>query len=273
MTFLRGGDEVTGATLSRFFGFHVAVLPGIFTVLLGMHLLMVQRRKYPPDDFMAHVLGYVGDVSPEDIARSHGRYRPGDVAGKSGIEREYNSILMGVDGSRRVIVDSRGRVRGTLSETPAIPGKTIRLTIDEDLERVAELVADGVMVAVVDMVWQRAFVVEEFAVHGPTAVRPPQIVAQELSAEIGFTAIPGMVVTGYAGLQHSDPGAESVTPRPELAFAPNPAMGRYVTVRCAIPAGKTGGLNRAGSPVCLGGKGRYGCPGRCRCPGGRSARR
>ncbi len=44
MTFLRGGDEVTGATLSRFFGFHVAVLPGIFTVLLGMHLLMVQRQ-------------------------------------------------------------------------------------------------------------------------------------------------------------------------------------------------------------------------------------
>jgi penicillin-binding protein 2 len=103
-----------------------------------LDLLMVQRRKYPPDDFMAHVLGYVGDVSPQDIARSHGRYRPGDVAGKSGIEREYNSILMGVDGSRRVIVDSRGRVRGTLSETPAIPGKTIRLTIDEDLEQVAE---------------------------------------------------------------------------------------------------------------------------------------
>ncbi len=44
MTFLRGGDEVTGATLSRFFGFHVAVLPGIFTVLLGMHMLMVQRQ-------------------------------------------------------------------------------------------------------------------------------------------------------------------------------------------------------------------------------------
>ncbi len=103
-----------------------------------LDLLMVQRRKYPPDDFMAHVLGYVGDVSPEDIARSHGRYRPGDVAGKSGIEREYNNILMGIDGSRRVIVDSRGRVRGTLSETPAIPGKTIRLTIDEDLERVAD---------------------------------------------------------------------------------------------------------------------------------------
>ncbi len=44
MVFLRGGDEVTGATLSRFFGFHVAVFPGIFTVLLGIHLVLVQRQ-------------------------------------------------------------------------------------------------------------------------------------------------------------------------------------------------------------------------------------
>ena len=44
MIFLRSGDEVTGATLSRFFGFHVAVFPGIFTVLLGIHLILVQRQ-------------------------------------------------------------------------------------------------------------------------------------------------------------------------------------------------------------------------------------
>jgi cytochrome b6 len=44
MIFLRGGEDVTGATLSRFFGFHVAVLPGVFTVLLGIHLILVQRQ-------------------------------------------------------------------------------------------------------------------------------------------------------------------------------------------------------------------------------------
>ncbi len=44
LIFLRGGEEVTGATLSRFFGFHVAVFPGIFTVLLGIHLVLVQRQ-------------------------------------------------------------------------------------------------------------------------------------------------------------------------------------------------------------------------------------
>lgn len=44
LMFLRGGEEVTGATLSRFFGFHVAVFPGIFTILLGIHLILVQRQ-------------------------------------------------------------------------------------------------------------------------------------------------------------------------------------------------------------------------------------
>ncbi len=106
--------------------------------LPALELLLVQRRRYPPAGILAHVLGYVGQVSPEDIARSQGRYRPGDVVGKAGIEREYNDILMGTDGSRRVVVDSRGRVRGTLGEVPAIPGHPIRLTIDLDLQMVAE---------------------------------------------------------------------------------------------------------------------------------------
>ena len=44
LEFLRGGKDVTGATLSRFFGFHVAIMPGIFTVVLGIHLLLVQRQ-------------------------------------------------------------------------------------------------------------------------------------------------------------------------------------------------------------------------------------
>jgi cytochrome b6 len=50
LTFLRGGEEVTGATLTRFFGFHVAVLPGLTTTFLALHLLLVQRlgMSVPP---------------------------------------------------------------------------------------------------------------------------------------------------------------------------------------------------------------------------------
>jgi quinol-cytochrome oxidoreductase complex cytochrome b subunit len=54
MIFLRGETDVTGATLSRFFGFHIAVLPGIFTVLLAVHLLLVQRQGMSqPQEFEA----------------------------------------------------------------------------------------------------------------------------------------------------------------------------------------------------------------------------
>lgn len=142
-----------------------------------LNLLMVQRRKYPADGYMAHVLGYVGDVSPKDIANSHGRYQPGDMVGKTGLERQYNNILMGTDGSRRVIVDSRGVVRGTLDEIPAVPGKTIHLTIDNGLEQVAEhdlQGKDGAVVAldpqtgaVLAMASQPSFNANELA-GGPT---------------------------------------------------------------------------------------------------------
>lgn len=60
MIFLRGGEDVTGATLSRFFGFHIAVLPGIFTVLLSIHLLLVQRQ---------------GMSQPEEFARTPEEHR------------------------------------------------------------------------------------------------------------------------------------------------------------------------------------------------------
>jgi len=59
MEFLRGGEDVTGATLSRFFGFHVAVLPGIFTVFLGIHLLLVQRQG------MSEPVSYADDGAKE----------------------------------------------------------------------------------------------------------------------------------------------------------------------------------------------------------------
>jgi cytochrome b6 len=59
MIFLRGGEDVTGATLSRFFGLHVAVMPGIFTILLTTHLLLVQRQG------MSEPLGSEGSSSGE----------------------------------------------------------------------------------------------------------------------------------------------------------------------------------------------------------------
>jgi len=114
-----------------------------------LEMLMVHRRRYPAGGFLAHVSGYVGEVSPQQVQASSGRYRPGDIVGKTGLERQYNEHLMGSDGMRRVIVNSVGREMGRLEQTDAIPGKPIQLTIDFDLQAVAERALAGKKGAVV----------------------------------------------------------------------------------------------------------------------------
>ena len=103
-----------------------------------LEMLMVHRRRYLPGRFMSHASGYVGEVSEQQIEASNGKLRPGDFAGKSGLERQYNDLLVGTDGMRRVIVNSVGKEMGHLEQQEAIPGKQIQLTIDYDLQQVAE---------------------------------------------------------------------------------------------------------------------------------------
>ena len=101
-------------------------------------LIQVQQRLYPRHEVAAATLGYVGEVSEEMIAKSGSLYRPGDVAGKFGIEREYDQVLSGRDGMRRVIVNSRGEEVGSLNTINALPGNDLRLTLDLDLQMAAE---------------------------------------------------------------------------------------------------------------------------------------
>ena len=103
-----------------------------------LDLLQVQQRSYPKRALAAAALGYVGEVSEEMIAKPGSPYRPGDVVGQSGIERTYNSILMGRDGMRRVIVNSRGQEMGSMTTINALPGNDLRLTLDLDVQMAAE---------------------------------------------------------------------------------------------------------------------------------------
>jgi penicillin-binding protein 2 len=105
-----------------------------------LEMLSVSRRRYLPGGFLGHATGYVGEASEQQIEASNGKLRPGDVVGKSGLERQYNEILMGTDGMRRVVVNSVGKEMKDmrLTEQEAIPGKQIQLTIDYDLQQVAE---------------------------------------------------------------------------------------------------------------------------------------
>ncbi|MGA2809746.1 MAG: penicillin-binding protein 2 [Terracidiphilus sp.] len=110
-----------------------------------------ERRLYPRDGFAAHLIGYVGEVSEEDLNQSrYAAYEPGDVVGKAGVEETYDELLRGQDGSRDVIVDSHGREVGYLRTQHAVPGQDLKLTIDIDLQRTAELAlgdANGAVVA------------------------------------------------------------------------------------------------------------------------------
>ena len=105
------------------------------------------------------------------------RYRPGDIVGKAGLEKEYNDQIEGTDGMRRVVVNSVGKAMRTLDNVDAIPGKPIQLTIDEDLQQIAETDfanKEGALVAmdahtgeVLAMVSRPTFDPNDFAVRIP----------------------------------------------------------------------------------------------------------
>ncbi len=114
--------------------------------------IMAHRRLYPRNGFMAHLVGYVGEVSEQMLNQPRWElYNPGDVVGKSGVELEYNPILMGKNGSRQVLVNSQGKEMGELDEKPAVPGKQLKLTVDIDLQIAAEQALEGRNGAIVAM--------------------------------------------------------------------------------------------------------------------------
>ena len=111
-----------------------------------------QRRLYPADGFAAHLIGYVGEVSENDLNTSKfAAYSPGDVVGKSGVEQAYDGVLRGVDGSRDVIVNSHGKEVGLAGQEMATPGMDLHLTIDLDIQKAVERAIEGKIGAMVAM--------------------------------------------------------------------------------------------------------------------------
>ena len=112
--------------------------------LRELELLRSQRRLYPQNGLAAHVIGYVGEISEDELEQeAFVMYEPGAEIGKAGVERQYNDALSGSDGSRMVLVDSRSRRVRDLDVVEAKPGRTIKLTLDLELQAVAELALEG----------------------------------------------------------------------------------------------------------------------------------
>jgi penicillin-binding protein 2 len=102
----------------------------------------IPTRQYH-DTMAAHLFGYVGEVNDAQIAgtdklRSGDLLKSGDVIGQAGIEKVYNSLLMGEDGAKIVVVNSVGREIRTLEEDQAAEGQRLKLTIDEDVQKALE---------------------------------------------------------------------------------------------------------------------------------------
>lgn len=99
----------------------------------------VPTRRYPDDALAAHVFGYVGEVNETQLARPEfATLSPGDIVGHSGIELALNSLLMGRDGARYVVVDSRGREIEIEGEQAPVDGQRVMLTIDLDMQKALE---------------------------------------------------------------------------------------------------------------------------------------
>src|SRR5687767_15575357 len=99
------------------------------------------QRRYPANGSLAHVLGYVGEISPELLNKQASKdkgLKPGDIIGQSGLEQIYDDHLRGKDGYREVVVDSRGRIQDEIEIVDPIPGRDLITTIDLDLQHAAE---------------------------------------------------------------------------------------------------------------------------------------
>ncbi len=104
------------------------------------------QRFYPLGTVLAHVLGYVGEISPKQLENPEVRekgFRPGDIVGKGGLEQYYDEFLRGKPGYRKVIVDSRGRVQSEIEVVQPQAGQDLVTTIDLDLQMAAEQYLDS----------------------------------------------------------------------------------------------------------------------------------
>ncbi len=99
------------------------------------------QRQYPAEGMLAHVLGYVGEVSPDQLKQQEYKdkgYKPGDIIGQDGLEAAYDEYLRGRDGYRKVIVDSGGHIQSEVERIDPQKGQDLITTIDLDLQQAAE---------------------------------------------------------------------------------------------------------------------------------------
>jgi len=109
----------------------------------GLKVLVEPARRYLPGPALAHVLGYVGAISPDEYKQlKEDGYRLQDVIGKSGVELTYESLLRGRPGKKLVKVDAAGRELEVISERLPVDGANVVLTIDLEMQKQVEKILE-----------------------------------------------------------------------------------------------------------------------------------
>jgi penicillin-binding protein 2 len=107
--------------------------------LPGLFVDVRPRRTYHHGPLASHLIGYLGEVDENELRQSAGSpYRMGAMIGKYGVEYQWETYLRGVDGGRQIEVDALGREIKDLGSVESFPGNNLTLTIDFDLQKVAE---------------------------------------------------------------------------------------------------------------------------------------
>lgn len=108
---------------------HASQFPGVTTTF-------ETQRTYPYGSTAAHILGYVGAINPQQLAKLASKgYAPGDQIGLSGVEASYQNYLHGTPGLEKLVVNSYGQEVGVASRTRAKPGGNVQLTISLPLQQ------------------------------------------------------------------------------------------------------------------------------------------
>lgn len=114
--------------------------PGAFS---GVSVQQRSQRSYPQGTLAAHVVGYTGTVTAEQLEASGSddssvQYKSGDVVGQAGVEAMYESILQGIRGEQTVYVDSNGKILQSSTKIDPQSGSDVVLTIDSSIQKAAE---------------------------------------------------------------------------------------------------------------------------------------
>jgi penicillin-binding protein 2 len=164
--------------------------------LPGVDVVDTQTRRYRNNGRAAHLLGYLNEISPEELRRQEDgiaagtlkddapRYSMGDLIGRRGVEGSYERMLRGKDGIDRVVVDAKGRDKGArwaeqlLGDarlTPPVPGHSLVLAMDDDLQATAEAAFNGVAGSVIAMEVDTGYILAlaSFPTFDPNVVAGP----------------------------------------------------------------------------------------------------